>query len=162
LDRNFTFQIIFMVWTTISGLMDLKEQRVHWLWSLLGLITASAWRVFCWKQKGFEAFEALLITLVIISAYQLWRFKIWGGADAKVFIVLIVAIPQVYLLAILGLAMGLVPWLLNFYYRLYLRVSGHSSTAQLQRAWWRQKIPLVALLSVATWFYLALDLFCRH
>jgi hypothetical protein len=101
-------------WCLPVIMMDLKRRRVRWWWSLAGLAAAIVHRLVIWVMEGISFPELFLITLVSAASWRLWKQSVWGGADAKTAMTLVLVQPgpgsllaagmTLFLAASLGLA----------------------------------------------------------
>jgi Flp pilus assembly protein protease CpaA len=92
-----------MLWVAAAAWMDWRRRRVWWAWFILGGLAAGVYRLIHWLNNGFAFDQLLLIAAVILAAFQLWRARVWGGADAKTAMVLILVSPDWRMVLVLAL-----------------------------------------------------------
>jgi Flp pilus assembly protein protease CpaA len=147
-----------VVWTGAAAWMDWRQRRVWWAWFIMGGMAAGVYRLLQWVSHGFAFDQLLLIAAIVAAAFQLWRAKIWGGADAKMIMVLILASPDWRMVLVLALVdlIVIVGWVLvqrrigglpNFGNRIQTVLRG-------ERLDGGETVPLVAVMAIGTWIYL--------
>lgn len=148
---------LFLLWTAAAAWMDLRSRRVWWLWFILGGVAAGIYRFLLWAADGF-AFDQLILMVVIISAaFQLWRVRAWGGADAKTVMVLVIAAPDWKMVLVLALAdlIFVLGWkalregwegVRRLAARAVRSLQGEAPAAG-------ERVPLVAILCAGFWVY---------
>jgi Flp pilus assembly protein protease CpaA len=149
-----------VVWTGAAAWMDLRRRRVWWAWFILGGLAAGVFRVWEWIEVGLAFDQLLLITAVVAASFQLWRAGVWGGADAKSAMVLILASPDWRMLLVLALVdLALIAgWILAREGWAGLRgfggrvrgILGGEGTEE------SETVPLVAIMAFGYWVYLLL------
>ncbi len=151
------WDVLLLLWTAAAAWMDLHSRRVWWLWFILGALAAGIYRLLMWAALGF-AFDELILMLIIISAaFQLWRARAWGGADAKTVMVMVIAAPDWKMLLILALAdlIFLFGWsalregwegVRGLAARTVRSLRGEAAAAG-------ESVPLVAILCAGFWVY---------
>jgi Flp pilus assembly protein protease CpaA len=151
---------LFVIWAGTAAWMDLRLRRVWWGWFIVGGLAAGIYRLVEWIGEGFAFDQILLIAAVMSAAFQLWRAGVWGGADAKTAMIMILVSPDwrmvlvlalVDLVVILGwvLARGGLAGLSEFGRR--VRSVLRSGEAESGAA-----VPLVAVMTIGYWVYLLL------
>lgn len=107
MHRYLINNIIFLPVILFIGLAttyeDFKSSRIRNEWVLVGLVYSSIVYLFAWifhvlGEPGLFLlwnFDKWLVNLAvsIIVAYILWRYKMWGAGDAKLFICFCALIP---------------------------------------------------------------------
>lgn len=153
---------ILIVWASIVGWMDLSWRRVTWWWSLIGIVGAGTYRLGAWVNDGFIPEQALLIFLVVTASYGLWRQGWWGGADAKMAMALIMAVPHLAFFAITSGVIALVSGVLLLIrgdgQRLRVLVSAISVGARFEDDDMRDdRVPVAAMMAAALLLYMFLS-----
>lgn len=118
MTSHFLYSVIFLPLILVIGLItscdDLFTSKIRNKWVLLGLSYAFMVYIFSWvfyflasgaasskiiKDSVFYMtwhFDKWCINLIVstIVAYALWRYKMWGAGDAKLFIAYAALIPM--------------------------------------------------------------------
>lgn len=152
---------VLLAWGGVAAWMDLRQRRVRWWWSLLGLVGAGGYRLASWARQGIDPEEALIIFVAVTASYGLWRVAWWGGADAKTAMTLVIAIPDLAFIAVVALVSLAVSGL-----RLVSRRGERglaqvaADAVQVVRAGSREgdRFPLVSVMDAALPVYLVLEL----
>jgi Flp pilus assembly protein protease CpaA len=151
---------MLVVWTAAAAWMDVRHRRVWWAWFVIGGLAAGIYRLMQWIGDDFAFDQLLLIAAVMSAAFQLWRASVWGGADAKMAMVLILASPDwrmVLVLAVVDLiviggwvlARDGVAGLSGFGRRIRSALRGETQQGGVS-------VPLVAVMTIGYWVYLLL------
>lgn len=153
---------VLIVWASAVAWMDLIWRRVVWWWSLIGIVGASGYRLETWVNDGFVPAEALLIFLVVTASYSLWSQGWWGGADAKMAMALVLAVPHLAFLAItsgvIALVSGGLLLIRGDWQRLRVLVSAISLRTRLEEGdLGDDRSPVAAMMAAALLLYMFLS-----
>jgi len=98
------FLSVIIIIGCITTVEDIVYSRIRNKWIILGLLFVLAAYIFLWAvcyingSKIFVVdFDKWCVNLLIsvVFAYALWRYKMWGGGDAKLFICYVALIPMI-------------------------------------------------------------------
>lgn len=97
-----------IIWMAVCGLYDLSARRVpNWLFLVGGGLALVHIRA-SWHSQDVSVARFLLPVLHVALALLLWHWGLWGGADAKFWIVLAFLFPFNVLLAALLISQAIV------------------------------------------------------
>jgi len=142
-----------LLWSLPVVVMDIRSRSVHWLWSLAGMLVGFLIRARCWIVSGFDPVEALLISAVSAVSFELWRKRIWGGADAKTAMTQMIFLPELGLLLLEGVLVLLTAGLALIYRRSNVGAYEEPAQANCSR---QHSYPMAAALCFSVLLYLLL------
>jgi hypothetical protein len=104
-------------------------------------------------EYGFDPVQALLIAAVISVSWILWRERIWGGADAKTAMTLMLFLPEFGLLLFEGVLVLLTASLVLVYRRC---ISDVYEEPGLEKCSLQRSYPMAAALCLGVLLYILL------
>jgi Flp pilus assembly protein protease CpaA len=96
--------LVSTAWVLTCAIWNILEPRVpNWLTSL-GLFLALLFRWYDWLPTGMIQNQLVIILIVWVMVFILWRIRWIGGGDAKFVVAAVLAFPDWLLVACLMIA----------------------------------------------------------